>query len=70
MTAAAWYLFAEDGQPLGQMIQEGESPFPVIGQRLTDGKDWRVAEVVGFEDLAHICAMRRFRVVIRVLEWA
>ena len=41
---------------------------PVPGVVLTDGASWNRAEVVEYEELLSTCAMRRFRVVVRLLE--
>ena len=41
---------------------------PTIGSRIADGERWNAAEIVSFEELATSCAMRRFRVVLRVLQ--
>ena len=38
-----------------------------IGSVLTDGASWNRAEVVEYQELISTCAMRRFRVVVRVL---
>ena len=66
-TAAAWYLYNEDGAPAGHRIVEGDSPFPAVGDRVDGGGEWSEAEIVAFEELAHVCAMRRFKVIVRIL---
>ena len=66
-TAAAWYLYTEDGAPAGHRIVESHSPFPVVGDRIANSGEWTQAEIVAFEELAHVCAMRRFKVIIRIL---
>jgi hypothetical protein len=70
MTAAAWYLRSEQGTPLGIFIQERESPAPLIDELIsTDSPQytWRNAQVVGFQEMAHACSMRRYSVTIRIL---
>jgi hypothetical protein len=66
--AAAWFLRTEDGQPLGQLYRYEGDEMPVTGVVLTDGASWNRAEVVEYEELLSTCAMRRFRVVVRLLE--
>lgn len=66
--AAVWFLYSEDESPLGQVYRNLDDAVPSIGSRLADGERWDVAEVVSFEELATTCAMRRFRVVIRILK--
>ena len=65
--AAVWFLYSEDNTPLGQVYRDEEDAVPSVGTRLTDGERWDASEVVSFEELASTCAMRRFRVVVRVL---
>ena len=82
-TAAAWYLYNEDGDAgaphsrkairpslsrsgSGRIV-EADSPFPVVGDHISNSGDWTTAEIVAFEELAHVCAMRRFKVIIRIL---
>lgn len=64
----AWFIFSEDGKPMGMVLQEGESPFPVVGERLVGEGDWTSAEIAEFEELRQVCAMRRFRVVVKNIE--
>ena len=66
--AAVWFLYSEDDRPLGQVYRDLEDAVPTLGARLTDGERWGTSEVVMFEELATTCAMRRFRVVVRILE--
>lgn len=65
--AAVWFLYAEAGQPLGQVYRSREEAVPAPGARLANGPSWRSVEVVRFIELASTCALRRFRVVVRVL---
>jgi len=63
-----WYLYSEDGEPLGQMYRSGEGAIPSVGARLDDDARWKSASVVEFSELRATCSMRRFRVVVRVME--
>ena len=64
--AAVWFLYSEDDSPLGQVYRSQDDTMPAIGSQLADGERWNSAEVVSFEELATSCAMRRFRVVVRI----
>ena len=65
--AAAWFLFSEADEPLGPVFRGPDEAVPAVGKRLPDGDKWVVAEVVSFEELRASCAVRRFRVVVRVM---
>ena len=65
---ATWYLFSEDGRPLGQLYRGLDAMVPEIGGDLTNGAEWYRAEIVGFEELQYACEMRRFRVVVRIVQ--
>ena len=67
--SAAWFLVSEDGAPLGQIYcKDGRiEPIPV-GEILENGRKWNRAEVLSFEELRASCGMRRFRIVVRVIE--
>ena len=56
LPTTAWFLYDEDGAPLGQVHRR---KMPEVGVRIEAG------EVVGVEELRPTCAMRRFRVVVR-----
>ena len=60
-------VYAEDGEPLGQVYRSGEGAVPSVGARLDDDARWKSAEVVEFSELRATCSMRRFRVVLRVI---
>ena len=64
---AIWFLFSEENEPLGQVYRPTENAAPTVGTRITNGSGWSVAQVVEFRELASACAMRRFRVVVRVV---
>lgn len=66
--AAVWFLHTIDDQPLGQVYRYEGDEVPAAGTALTDGATWKRAEVVEYEELLSTCAMRRFRVLVRVLE--
>ena len=61
-----WFLYSQDESPLGQVYRNLDDAIPSIGSQLADGERWNTAEVVSFQELAASCAMRRFRVVIRI----
>ena len=65
---AVWFLFSEEEQPLGQVYRYDDEAAPTAGAVLSDGARWKRAEVAEFEELLSTCVMRRFRVVVRVLE--
>ena len=64
---ATWFLFSEDGAPLGQVFMGPDRAMPAVGSRVSGGDGWQSAEVRAFEELRATCAMRRCRVVVRVL---
>ena len=59
-----WYLFSEDGEPLGQIYRRGVPEVDVVIQ---GREQFQAAQVLSFSELRTTCAMRRFRVVVRVL---
>lgn len=64
LPTTAWFLFDEGGQALGQVYRP---TMPKVGARIERGQRFQTAEVVEFTELRPTCAMRRFRVVVRVL---
>ena len=64
LPTTAWFLFDEDGQPLGQVYRPA---VPQVGDRIESDQRFEAAEVVEFTELRAACAMRRFRVVVRIL---
>ena len=60
----AWYLFSEEDEPLGQTCRAG---VPEAGAQIEGGQGFEIAQVVSFTELRATCAMRRFRVVVRIL---
>ena len=62
--AAVWFVYSEQGKPLGRVYVGEDAGAPVVGARLADGDGWRDAVVAGVRELAPTCAMRRWRVVV------
>ena len=59
-----WYLFSENDERLGQIYRRG---VPKIDAIIEGRGQFQTAQVVSFSELRATCAMRRFRVVVRVL---
>lgn len=57
LPTTAWFLYDENGRPLGQTYRSGA---PEVGVQIDEGV------VVEFDELRPTCANRRFRVVVRV----
>lgn len=68
LPVAVWFLFDQEGRPLGQVYRGRDKAVPREGEVLEDGGAWRRAQVTAFQELRATCAMRRFRVVVRVLD--
>ena len=66
--SAAWFLVSEEGSPLGQINCKDGRIEPTVGETLENGQTWKRAEVLSFEELRASCGMRRFRIVVRVIE--
>ncbi len=66
--SAAWFLVSEDGGPLGQIYCPDGRIEPSVGETLENGRTWKRAEVLSFEELRASCGMRRFRIVVRIIE--
>ena len=66
--SAVWFLVSEEGAPLGQIYCTDGRIEPSVGETLENGRTWRRAEVLSFEELRASCGMRRFRIVVRVIE--
>ncbi|MCY4527710.1 MAG: hypothetical protein OXD46_01600 [Chloroflexi bacterium] len=66
--SASWFLVSEDGGPLGQIYCNDGRIEPSVGETLENGQKWKRAEVLSFEELRASCGMRRFRLVVRVIE--
>ena len=61
---AVWFVYSEDGKPLGRLYMEAGAPVPEIGAFLPDGESWTSGVITAVRELAPTCAMRRFRVTI------
>ena len=59
-----WFVYSEDGRPLGRLYMEEGAPDPEVGARMPDGDGWASATITAVRELAPTCAMRRFRVTI------
>lgn len=66
LPVAIWFLYTETGEPLGRVYRP-ETSGPIPGVVLEDAERWGKVEVISFEELRPTCAMRRFKVVVRVL---
>ncbi len=64
LPTTTWYLFSEQDDPLGQAYR---ASVPEVDARIERGQGFEIARVVSFSELRATCAMRRFRVVVRVL---
>ena len=64
LPTTTWFLYSEDDVPLGRIYR---SSGPQVEVRGEDGPSFESAEVVSFTELRATCAMRRFKVVVRVL---
>ena len=66
-SSSTWFLYSEDGEPLGQVFRARSEAIPSVGVQLADGAQWNTATVMSFEELRQSCGLRRFRVVLRLL---
>jgi len=66
--AAAWYLKSEGNEPLGQVYRSGDDAVPVPGALVTVPASSNEAKIVRFRELGPTCAMRRFEVIVRLLD--
>ena len=67
LPVAIWFLHTDADEPRGRLYRSGEEMLPSTGVLLEDAERWGKAEVVAFEELRPTCAMRRFKVVVRIL---
>ncbi len=65
--SAAWFLYSEFSETMGQLYRSGESATPKVGERITGGMKWEEAEVIAFRELTSTCAVRRYQVIIRII---
>ena len=60
-----WFVYSEDGKPLGRLFMEEGAPAPQVGDPMPDDGDaWTKAVITAVRELAPTCAMRRFRVTV------
>jgi|TARA_B110000196_G_scaffold10536_1_gene8775 hypothetical protein len=60
-----WFLYSEaEEEPLGRIYQKS---LPEVGGRIEEGQGFQAAEIVSFDELRATCAMRRFKVVLRLI---
>ena len=59
-----WFIYSEDGKPLGRLYMEEGAPAPEVGAPMPDGETWTSSVITAVRELAPTCAMRRFRVTI------
>ena len=59
-----WFVYFEDGRPLGRLYMEEGAPAPEVGAAIPDGEGWTSAVITAVRELAPTCAMRRLRVTI------
>ena len=57
LPTTAWFLYDQNGNPLGQIYRQGP---PEVGAQIDAGV------VTDFQELRPTCANRRFRVVVRM----
>ena len=60
-----WFVYSEEGKPLGRLYREEGAPAPVVGAQMPDDETWAGATISAVRELAPTCAMRRFRVTVR-----
>jgi hypothetical protein len=64
LPTTTWFLYSEvENEPLGR-YRKG---IPEVGGQIEEGQGFKSAEVVSFEELRATCAMRRFKVVLRLI---
>ena len=59
-----WFVYAEDGRPLGRLYMGEGAAAPEVGGAMPDGEMWTNAVITAVRELAPTCAMRRFRVTV------
>ena len=59
-----WFVYSEDGKPLGRLYLEEGTPAPEVGAVMPDAEGWTSGVIAAVRELAPTCAMRRFRVTI------
>ena len=61
-----WFVYSEEGKPLGRLYMEEGAPAPEVGAPMPDGEGWTDAVIAAVRELAPTCAMRRFRVTVAI----
>ena len=65
LPTTTWFLYSEaEDKPLGSIYRKG---LPEASANIEERPGIPAAEVVSFTELRATCAMRRFKVVVRVL---
>ena len=65
LPTTTWFLYSEvEDEPLGRIYRKG---IPKVGGQIEGGQGFQSAEIVSFEELRATCAMRRFKVVLRLI---
>ena len=59
-----WFVYSDDGKPLGRLYMEEGAPAPEVGALMPDSDSWTSAFITAVRELAPTCAMRRFRVTV------
>ena len=57
MPTSQWFIYSEDGKPIGQTYRRQP---PEVGARVEEG------EIVAFEELRPTCSAKRFKVTVRL----
>lgn len=64
LPTTTWFLYSEEDVPVGRIYRSGS---PQVDVQIQEGLGLATAQVVSFTELRATCAMRRFKVVVRVL---
>ena len=65
LPTTTWFLYSEvEEEPLGRIYRKG---IPEAGMQIEEGQGNQAGEIVSFEELRATCAMRRFKVILRLL---
>ncbi len=64
LPTTTWFLYSEEDVQLGRVYRSG---VPQVDVQIDEGPGLATALVVSFTELTATCAMRRFKVVVRVL---
>ena len=65
LPTTTWFLYSEvEEEPLGRIYRKG---IPEADMQIEGGQGNQAGEIVSFEELRATCAMRRFKVILRLL---